>query len=204
MQVLRDIVENAAGVVDSINDNFKTSRPFQAGTLSVYIDGQLRVAAAPDGWIEIDPATGAFQTRVPPTVGSAVQCSYTDADTKPLIHPLMPLNIADVQAPITVRIQLVSGYVFAPIGMGMVEITKNCRPRAYLKSLIVGRLLQNDFQNRRLQVEYQDTTFPNEHLTATVMYKQIRYIEKQIDGTYVSDKVHRLRIPQYVQILGIF
>lgn len=202
MQVLRDIVENALGVVDSSNVNFSTSRPYQPGTLSVYVDGQLRVATAPDGWSEVSPAAGTFQTTVPPITGSAVQCSYTDVDTRPLVHPLMPLNVSDVQTPMVVRIQLVGGYVVNPVGNGIAELQRNVVSRPYRRPTIVARVMNNDFANRRIQVGYQEHT--NEHWVVVIPYSRIRMMEKQIEGTFVSDAVHKLRIPAYVPVLGIY
>ena len=103
-----------------------------------------------------------------------------------------------------VRIQLIGGFVFTPLGFGMAEVQKNVTARPYRNATVVGYVIQNDFPNRKIQIDYQDTTFPNQHLAVTIPYSRIRVMERQIEGTLVSDAVHRLRIPAYVMVLGIF
>ena len=71
-----EIVEVAIGIVDGINMLFHTSRAYFPNSVSVYVNGQLRVATAPDGWVEIDPLTGLVQLKITPIPTDSVQIAY--------------------------------------------------------------------------------------------------------------------------------
>ena len=69
--------EKLAGVIDGVNVNFTTSRPYSPGSLSVYLNGQLQQQ---DCWTETDPSTGAVTVsfQYAPRVGEVVQAFYLD------------------------------------------------------------------------------------------------------------------------------
>jgi len=118
-------------------------------------------------------------------------------------NSVLPISIAQVAPGMVVRIQLVGGFVFVPVGFDMADVMKNTTPRPYRTSIVVGNVTQNDYPNRRIQIAYQELQRPRLLLTATVPYARIRVMEKQLQGTLVSDNVHRLRIPAYTIVHGI-
>lgn len=59
-------LEKATGVVNGFNVVFFVSSAYKAGTLKVFVNGQLRQQLDDDGWIEHDPANGEFRMLIPP------------------------------------------------------------------------------------------------------------------------------------------
>lgn len=64
-------LEEAIGVIDGANQDFKTSLPYQADTLRVWVTGILVRRNDDDGWIESSPSTGDFQMKEPPRIVSS-------------------------------------------------------------------------------------------------------------------------------------
>lgn len=113
-----------------------------------------------------------------------------------------PINIQNLQPSSVVRIQLAPKYIIQPVSKTTAEIQRNQVMRPSRRTSFVGRVLSNNFHARSIVVDFQDLTLADQHLTATVLYKQIRTIELQLQS--VGDNVHRLRIPAYVPVLGVF
>lgn len=115
-----------------------------------------------------------------------------------------PINVSELKSGDVVRIQLSAGNIVMPVGYGIAAVQRNQISLPYRRSSLVGFVIINDFQNRRLNVDFTDLTHLTEHYALTVLYKQIRVIEKQLEGSLISDNVHRLRIPAYVSVLGVY
>jgi hypothetical protein len=115
---------------------------------------------------------------------------------------LTPINIADLATTDVVRIQLASGYVAETVLPGVAEVQRCQVGRPYRNTIVIGRVMANDFQARTLVVEYNDLTLPEHHFQVTVLYKQIRVIERQLPGTFLP--ANRRRIPCYAPVLGVF
>ena len=61
--------EEGIGTVDGVNVTFYTSVPYQAGTLSYFLNGQLKGKDDDDGWFETDPTTGRVDLKEAPLPG---------------------------------------------------------------------------------------------------------------------------------------
>lgn len=59
-----------------MNAVFTTTVPYIAGTLAVYLNGQLKRQDLDDGWLETSPGTGVFTMKEVPLAGDVVQCFY--------------------------------------------------------------------------------------------------------------------------------
>lgn len=81
--------EVALGAVDGFNVNFATPTPYQAGTLAVFLNGQLLNATQ---YTPIDPTSGAFQMTEAPQTLDIVQVFYID--TSPVLpgEEILPLS----------------------------------------------------------------------------------------------------------------
>lgn len=71
------------GTVDGVNKVFYTPTPYTAGTVAIFINGQLKRPGYDDGWVETDPATGAVTLReapqpCPPDHDEVIQAFYID------------------------------------------------------------------------------------------------------------------------------
>ena len=64
----------AGGVVNGSNVSFTTPAPYVAGTLRVFLNGQVKRADFDDGWIE----TGAtsFKMKIAPETGDVVSVYF--------------------------------------------------------------------------------------------------------------------------------
>lgn len=67
--------EIPAGVIDDVNTVFTVGSPYLAGSVAVFLNGQLLTQVLDDGWTETDPATGVVTlneaprvTNIPPDV----------------------------------------------------------------------------------------------------------------------------------------
>jgi hypothetical protein len=82
--------ELAAGVVDGVNLIFTTPTPYLAGSVAVFLNGQLKRADFMDGWAETSPTLGTITLGMPPEPASngnpddVVQVFYLEAGTPPL------------------------------------------------------------------------------------------------------------------------
>lgn len=74
---MRPIFEQASGVVDGVNTDFWTSLPYTAGTLAVFLDGQLLKNAE---WVEA--GGNVFSLVSPPLLSSEVQVFYLDTSVE--------------------------------------------------------------------------------------------------------------------------
>lgn len=71
--------ENANGTVDGVNLTFYTPTfPYQAGSLAVFFNGQLKRADLMDGWVETSPSTGRFDLLIAPLDSDVLQVFYLD------------------------------------------------------------------------------------------------------------------------------
>lgn len=62
------------GAVDGSNQVFTVSRDYQIGSVMVELNGQLKVAANDDGWVELGGRD--VQMKIPPKTGDVVQIYY--------------------------------------------------------------------------------------------------------------------------------
>jgi len=67
-----------AGTIDSANTVFTTPSPYTAGTLAVYLNGQLQMHHAGNPWTETDPSTGTATLSFAPQPGDTVAAFYLD------------------------------------------------------------------------------------------------------------------------------
>ena len=65
--------EPGIGTVDGANKTFYTPTPYQTGTLSYFLNGQLKQQANDDGWFETDPSSGRVDLKEAPLPGDAVE-----------------------------------------------------------------------------------------------------------------------------------
>jgi hypothetical protein len=63
--------QNANGLIDGVNRSFTTTSQYQAGTLDVWLNGQL---LKPFEWTET--GSNSFQLAVAPEIGDTVQVYY--------------------------------------------------------------------------------------------------------------------------------
>lgn len=70
--------ENASGTIDGSNVLFSTAFAYTAGSLAVFLNGQLKNQSGPDGWTETSPSAGTFQLDVAPLGTDVVQVFYLD------------------------------------------------------------------------------------------------------------------------------
>lgn len=69
-------LEDAIGTVNGVNTNFTTVDDFEAGTLNVWIDGQLHRSSDDDGWTET--GSNSFTLKEAPLTGTRVRVFYLD------------------------------------------------------------------------------------------------------------------------------
>lgn len=67
--------EVAIGPINGLNQNFQTSGTYIAGTLNIYVNGQLRRKDFVDGFNELGGKD--FQMKIPPKNDSVIQARYT-------------------------------------------------------------------------------------------------------------------------------
>jgi hypothetical protein len=75
--------ESLLGTIDSVNTVFTTPTPYTAGTLAVYMNGQLQMHHAGNPWTETDPSSGAVTLTFAPEPGDTVAAFYLD--TTPIV-----------------------------------------------------------------------------------------------------------------------
>src|ERR1700674_5302019 len=92
---------------------------------------------------------------------------------------IMPIEIFDLKPASVVRIQLAPKLIFHPLHDNLAIVEQNVRPYPWRRTLIVARVQANDFPNRVMTVEYQDSTLASKHYVVTIKYQQIRVIELQ-------------------------
>jgi len=62
--------EVPSGVIDGVNTVFTVSRPYQPGSVAVFLNGQLKRRDLDDGWTETGPAAGIVTlTEAPRSAG---------------------------------------------------------------------------------------------------------------------------------------
>lgn len=86
------VFEVPSGVVDSVNTLYVTSRPYRVGSLSVYLNGQLKRPAFDDGFLETSPSSGQFTMKEAPRVGDDVQVYYWDTAPDSSRQSVSPLR----------------------------------------------------------------------------------------------------------------
>lgn len=72
-------LEVPTGLINGSNTTFFTSVAYQSGTLRGYHNGQLVRNDNDDGIIEVDPATGELETRIPYTNSDTLDVRYLEA-----------------------------------------------------------------------------------------------------------------------------
>lgn len=72
-----------AGAVDGANTVYTTPTPYTAGTLAVYLNGQLQMHHLGNPWTETDPSTGMATLSFAPQAGDTVAAFYLD--TTPIV-----------------------------------------------------------------------------------------------------------------------
>jgi hypothetical protein len=177
-----EIVEVAIGVVDGANTLFQTSRAFFPNSTSVYINGQLRVAPAPDGWNEVDALTGLVQLKVAPVPTDSVQIAYTDATFKPLFNDeAKPVHVRELKGGDQLRIAMKAGMQMEPnFDKTAQSPAKSRRARGYSRTTFYAYLISNDPINGKMVVNYQDFIVGGNYFTATVEYKSILYLQRVV------------------------
>lgn len=70
--------EVAVGVIDGVNVAFTTPSaiPYRAGSVAIFINGQLKRGDYADGWVETNPGTGLVTLDEAPQVGDVVQIFF--------------------------------------------------------------------------------------------------------------------------------
>lgn len=56
--------EVLTGTIDGVNDTFFFSKAYTAGSVALYLNGQLLVASPGNPWVEVDPSTGEVRISV--------------------------------------------------------------------------------------------------------------------------------------------
>lgn len=180
---ISEIIEVPIGLVNGINQSFRTSRAFFPGTVSIYINGLLRVNAADDGVLEIDPVIGLIQLKIIPEIPDSVQVSYQDASFKSLFNDeSIPINIKDLASGAQLRISMKAGMQLEPMfDKTMHTPNKHRMARSYSRTTFFAYLMSNDPQNGRMIVNIQEinTSLPN-YYVATVEYKNILRIQRVV------------------------
>lgn len=113
-----------------------------------------------------------------------------------LEHPTPSTYIDKLVPGQVVRVQLVGSYVLED---GVVKELQVARPNR--RPGFVGFVLANDLPGRIITLNVADLTRPEVIQRVQVPYGRVRIMDLQVQGTYVSDSVHRLRIPAYVPVL---
>ncbi len=75
--------EVVGGVIDGVNLVFMVSSSYRAGTLAVFLNGQLKRADYADGWTEVSPSSGSFSLKQAPEVLDVVEAFFID--TSPVL-----------------------------------------------------------------------------------------------------------------------
>lgn len=203
MTFLQNVFETAVGPVNGTNVNFQTSKIYTAGTLFVYINSHLSYSSAPDGWIELDPAACTFKLKIPPKANTSVQIAYIGVSSTPIINPLVPVRINQLNISDTLKVELKPGYVFQANGTNTAEIVRNKTSRPYRLTRFVGYLVANNLAERKLFIDTTDLVLRDQHYLTTVYYSQIMKLEKQLPGWILGTNTNRLRAPQYVFVYGV-
>ena len=73
------VYEVPSGIVNGSNTAFVSSQPYTAGTLHLFLNGQLKRSDYDDGLIETDPTSGTFALKEAPRNGDVVQVYYVEA-----------------------------------------------------------------------------------------------------------------------------
>lgn len=83
------------GAVDGVNVTFFTPTPYSALSLVAMVNGQAKVAANDDGFIETNPATGEFTLKEAPLVHDVIQAFYIDTTPDPFegVEPIVGVLI---------------------------------------------------------------------------------------------------------------
>lgn len=71
----------AVGAIDGVNVFFFTPTPYTPGTLAVFLNGVLLRKDYDNGWIDINPVTGAFETKEAPRTADTLQVFYLDTSS---------------------------------------------------------------------------------------------------------------------------
>lgn len=184
-----EIVEVPAGVIDGVNVDYTTQRPYIPGSLSVYANGLLAKQTSDDGWFELVPSAGTFQLKEalfpvspgePP--GDVLQVAYLDASYRPLFEdPEKPIHITEVKHPDVLRIAMKPGYHLVPYMHLSERRAASGRPRAAKntsRTVFLGYVLANNPQNGLLTLDIQDRD--RTHMTAFVEYAHILVIQRYI------------------------
>jgi hypothetical protein len=58
--------ELAIGAVDGVNATFRTTWPYEPGTLKPFLNGWLLNTLSDNGFDETDPSSGIFDLKIPP------------------------------------------------------------------------------------------------------------------------------------------
>ena len=95
--------ETAIGVIDGVNQIFRTSRPYDAGSLAVFLNGQLKRRWFEDGWVETDPGGSIFFMNEAPQTLDDVQVFYLDSSDQPVVVE----QIRNLTARIRPRVRLI-------------------------------------------------------------------------------------------------
>jgi hypothetical protein len=112
--------EVLSGAVNGVNLVFTTSVPYTAGTLAVYLNGQLLLNPGGNPWTETNPATGAvtIHSEELPETGDVVAAFYldtTNAYTGEEVEQIYgSINEIDDLAGILVTAQNLSANVYEP------------------------------------------------------------------------------------------
>jgi len=96
--------EPGIGTVDGANKTFYTPTPYQAGTLALLLNGQLKVRDNDDGWFETDPSSGRVDLKEAPLPGDADE----PADD---VVQFYYIPIGDVQSQIVDQISFLKGRI---------------------------------------------------------------------------------------------
>lgn len=71
--------EAATGAIDGVNKIFLVTKPYDPGSLAVFLNGQLKRRDFNDGWEETSPTTGVFTMKEAPLPDDVVQAFYLDS-----------------------------------------------------------------------------------------------------------------------------
>jgi hypothetical protein len=72
--LLPSLIEVPQGIINGINTLFQTSASYLAGSVVVFLNGQLKRGDYSDGWVEL--GNRYVNLKIPPETGDVVQIYY--------------------------------------------------------------------------------------------------------------------------------
>jgi hypothetical protein len=188
-----EVVEVPAGAVDGANFTFTTSRPYIAGSVSVYLNGLLM---SRDSWQELPSPSSTVTLLAAPLAADVVQVSYLDASYRPLYEdPRRIIHISELKQADVVRIAMKAGHHLNPSstveGLKLTVVPKERAAKSFSRTVFLGYIMQNLPIQGKLILDVDGRT-KYEHYTATVPYVCIANIQRYTTpGDWIPDQGSR-------------